>query len=122
MERDRDILAIGRALERCRQLAKDFPDGPTAQHIRELQAGLTAELTAALRAPKKQWVPEWISRPVDLAECPTLLFLVCEEGGLPTMSPTARYWTLHWIRVLLWPLPVLTLLRAGRGALHRLKG
>jgi len=30
------------------------------------------------------------------------------------MSPTARYWTLHWLRVLLWPLPVLSLLRVGR--------
>jgi hypothetical protein len=33
------------------------------------------------------------------------------------MSPKFRYWTLHWIRVVLWPLPVLTLVRAGRGAL-----
>jgi hypothetical protein len=35
---------------------------------------------------------------------------------------SARYWTLHWLRVLLWPLPVLTLARAGRAAvsaMHR---
>jgi hypothetical protein len=29
---------------------------------------------------------------------------------------SARYWTLHWLRVLLWPLPVLSLMRAGRAA------
>ena len=40
------------------------------------------------------------------------------SGAPPTMSPNARYWTLHWLRVLLWPLPVLTLFRAGRGALN----
>ena len=34
------------------------------------------------------------------------------------MSPNTRYWTLHWLRVALCPLPVLTLFRAGRGALH----
>ena len=28
------------------------------------------------------------------------------------MSPRIRYWTLHWIRVLLWPLPVMTIVRA----------
>jgi hypothetical protein len=32
------------------------------------------------------------------------------------MSPNARYWSLHWLRVLLWPLPVLTIVRAGRAA------
>jgi hypothetical protein len=34
------------------------------------------------------------------------------------MSQNARYWALHWLRVALWPLPVLTLFRAGRSALH----
>jgi hypothetical protein len=34
------------------------------------------------------------------------------------MSFNTRYWTLHWVRVVLWPLPVLTLVRAGRGALN----
>jgi hypothetical protein len=32
------------------------------------------------------------------------------------MNANARYWTLHWVRVLLWPLPVLTLLRTARAA------
>jgi len=30
------------------------------------------------------------------------------------MNPRTRYWTLHWLRVALWPLPVLTLLRTAR--------
>jgi hypothetical protein len=37
------------------------------------------------------------------------------------MSTRARYWTLHWIRALLWPLPALTLFRAGRSARHLLR-
>jgi len=37
---------------------------------------------------------------------------------ISTMSPNARYWTLHWLRVALWPLPLMTLLRAGRRALN----
>jgi len=37
------------------------------------------------------------------------------------MSPNARYWTLHWLRVALWPLPVVTLFRAGRGALKLMR-
>ena len=38
------------------------------------------------------------------------------------MTSTARYWTLHWLRVVLWPLPMLTLLRAGRAACTLLRG
>ena len=38
-----------------------------------------------------------------------------------TMSSNARYWILHWIRVVLWPLPVLTLFRVGRGALNLMR-
>jgi hypothetical protein len=30
------------------------------------------------------------------------------------MSPRARYWTLHWIRVALWPLPILSLVKVWR--------
>jgi hypothetical protein len=30
------------------------------------------------------------------------------------MSRRTRYWTLHWLRVTLWPLPVLTLFRVAR--------
>jgi hypothetical protein len=37
------------------------------------------------------------------------------------MNPRARYWTLHWVRVALWPLPVLTLLRAGRAAVNAVR-
>jgi len=32
------------------------------------------------------------------------------------MTARARYWILHWVRVALWPLPVLTLFRVGRAA------
>src|SRR5262245_44295910 len=35
---------------------------------------------------------------------------------ISAMSPSTRYWTLHWLRVLLWPAPVLSLFRAGRWA------
>ena len=48
MEIDRDILAIQRKLAHCRQLAKDFPDGPTAKHIGALEDELRAELSAEL--------------------------------------------------------------------------
>jgi hypothetical protein len=30
------------------------------------------------------------------------------------MSPRARNWTLHWIRVALWPLPILSLVKVWR--------
>ena len=43
------------------------------------------------------------------------------KGALSTMRSNARYWTLHWLRVALWPLPVLTLFRAGRGALKQIR-
>jgi hypothetical protein len=36
---------------------------------------------------------------------------------ISAMSPRTRYWTLHWLRVLLWPAPVLSLFRAGRWAM-----
>jgi hypothetical protein len=36
------------------------------------------------------------------------------RGRRTNMS--ARSWTLHWLRVVLWPLPVLSLVRAGRAA------
>jgi hypothetical protein len=31
------------------------------------------------------------------------------------MKDRTRYWILHWLRVALWPLPVLTLVKALRG-------
>lgn len=49
MESDRDIWAIQRKLAHCRQLAKDFPEGPTAKHIRELEDELKAELRSLER-------------------------------------------------------------------------
>ncbi len=39
-----------------------------------------------------------------------------------TMRTSTRYWTLHWLRVVLWPFPVLTLVRATRGALQVMRG
>ena len=51
------------------------------------------------------------------AQVPFAMLAVQEEA----MSANTRYWTLHWLRVVLWPLPVLTLVRAGRGALHRVR-
>src|SRR5262245_53206589 len=49
------------------------------------------------------------------------LILWVPNGALPAMSPNARYRTLHWIRVALWPVPVLTLFRAGRAALNLMR-
>jgi hypothetical protein len=49
MENDPAILAIQRKLAHCRQLTKEFPAGPTAKHIRELEEELKAELAAELR-------------------------------------------------------------------------
>lgn len=34
------------------------------------------------------------------------------------MNPRSRYWTIHWLRVVLWPLPVVTFFKAGRTALN----
>jgi hypothetical protein len=38
------------------------------------------------------------------------------------MTPRARYWTLHWVRVALWPLPVLTLFRAACATVQAARG
>jgi hypothetical protein len=35
---------IEEMLARCRQLLADYPDGPTAKHLRELEADLQAQL------------------------------------------------------------------------------
>jgi len=37
------------------------------------------------------------------------------------MSQRTRYWTMHWLRAVLWPLPALTIFRAGRAALNRMR-
>ena len=39
-------LAIQTKLDRCRRLSKDYPDGPTAHHIRELESELRKQLSA----------------------------------------------------------------------------
>jgi len=36
------------------------------------------------------------------------------------MNPRAHYSIVHWLRVLLWPLPVLSVVRAGRWAVGTL--
>ena len=58
MESDRDMLAIQRKLAHCRQLAKDFPVGPTAKHILELEDELRAELAAEVGAITQQYPPQ----------------------------------------------------------------
>ena len=40
---------------------------------------------------------------------------------ISAMSPSTHYWTLHWLRVLLWPVPVLSLIRAGRWAVSAIR-
>ena len=59
--------------------------------------------------------------PFDLGGLVLFLIFSVRKGALPMMSPNARYWTLHWLRVALWPLPILTLFRAGRGALNLMR-
>ncbi len=54
MEDHQDILAIKRKLARCRELMKEFPEGPTAKHVRELEDELRAELAAELRTLTRQ--------------------------------------------------------------------
>ncbi|MDN4985202.1 hypothetical protein KUL72_10405 [Bradyrhizobium arachidis] len=46
MNQDRDKRILEERLERCRQLAKEFPTGPTAAHIREIEAALLDDLRA----------------------------------------------------------------------------
>jgi uncharacterized protein YciW len=44
MGHEQDKSAINERLARCRQLAKQYVDEPTATHIRELEAELAAQL------------------------------------------------------------------------------
>jgi len=37
------------------------------------------------------------------------------------MTRRAHYWTLHWLRVVLWPLPVLSLFRSGHWAVSAIR-
>ncbi|WP_198034828.1 hypothetical protein [Bradyrhizobium sp. WSM1417] len=49
-----DILAFQRKLAHCRELIKEFPDGPTAKHIRELEEELRSAPAAELHDLKRQ--------------------------------------------------------------------
>ena len=44
MDRKREKEAIEARLERCRELAAEFRDGPTAEMIRDLEAELREQL------------------------------------------------------------------------------
>ncbi len=33
-------------------------------------------------------------------------------------QPRVRYWILHWLRVALWPMPIVTLFKAARIAVN----
>ncbi|WP_247468832.1 hypothetical protein [Bradyrhizobium sp. 137] len=59
MDRDRDKRILQERLERCRKLSRDFPSGPTAEHIRELEA----ELLDDLRALERSDVGTWVGKP-----------------------------------------------------------
>lgn len=56
MDRDRDKRILQELLERCRKLSRDFPSGPTAEHIRELEAELLDHLRALERSDVGTWV------------------------------------------------------------------
>jgi hypothetical protein len=49
MDQDREKVALEEKLARCRALATEYRDGPTAQHIRELEAELERQLHATER-------------------------------------------------------------------------
>jgi hypothetical protein len=46
MDRNREKQAIEEKLARCRDLAKEFREGPTAEMIRDLEAELREQLRA----------------------------------------------------------------------------
>jgi hypothetical protein len=46
MDRDREKQAIEAKLARCRELAREFPDGPTAAMIRDLENELRDQVRA----------------------------------------------------------------------------
>jgi hypothetical protein len=46
MNKDRERRILEERLERCRQLARDFPIGPTAEHLRQIEAALVDDLRA----------------------------------------------------------------------------
>jgi hypothetical protein len=57
MDRNREKMAIEAKLAKCRELAQEFRDGPTAQMVRDLEAELQQQILklnkAALEEPAK---------------------------------------------------------------------
>lgn len=46
MNKEREKRILEERLERCRQLSKDFQDGLTAEHLRQIEAALVDDLRA----------------------------------------------------------------------------
>lgn len=46
MNKDREKRILEERLERCRQFSRDFPDGLTAEHLRQIEAALVDDLRA----------------------------------------------------------------------------
>ena len=46
MNREEEKRAIQIKLDRCRRLSKEYPDAPTAHHIREMEIELREQLNA----------------------------------------------------------------------------
>jgi hypothetical protein len=46
MDQDREKAAVKERLDRCWKLAQEFQEGPTAKHIREIEAALLDDLRA----------------------------------------------------------------------------
>lgn len=44
MTLDREKVALEAKLARCGELAEDFPDGPTARNLREIEAEIVQQL------------------------------------------------------------------------------
>ena len=65
----------------------------------------------AVMAPARERPPTFITPPPALSLCNqnNLGARKSEPGEVATMSPRTHYWIIHWLRVVLWPLPVMTL-------------
>ncbi|MBR0853172.1 hypothetical protein [Bradyrhizobium liaoningense] len=46
MNKDREKRILEERLERCRQLSKDFPNGLTAEHLRQIETAIVDDLRA----------------------------------------------------------------------------
>jgi len=44
MDPDREKLALQEKLARCQALAKEFPDGPTAEMIRDIEEEIRSQI------------------------------------------------------------------------------